>query len=378
MITFNPKVFLATLTHKPGVYCMLNNAGTVLYVGKARNLKKRVASYFTQSTQSPKTRALVAQIAKIEVTVTHTENEALILENTLIKSHQPRYNILFRDDKSYPYIYLSEHPFPRLGWHRPRFFKGKNRKNQKRRYFGPYPDVRALHETLKLLQELFLIRQCEESVFRNRSRPCLQYQIKRCSAPCVGLVDEASYHEDVQQAVLLLEGKSQTALVEKMNAAKEALEYEKAAKYRDQIRSLIKIQEPQYVSIDGGDIDIIAAVTQARIGCVQVLTIRDGRQIGNQAFFPQHSQDAQNLLLAFLPQYYLAPSRDIPNEIILNQEIEEVAVIASVISQQRGKQVYIHSRVRGTRARWVEMALENARTSLVQRSQYADRLTALI
>jgi len=368
-LSFNPKEFLATLTHKPGVYCMLNNTGTVLYVGKARNLKKRLASYFTQTIQAPKTRALVAQIAKIEVTVTHTENEALILENTLIKSHQPRYNILFRDDKSYPYIYLSDHPFPRLTLRR------RNNK-QKGRYFGPYPDSRAVHKTLHLLETLFLIRQCEESVFRHRSRPCLQYQIKRCTAPCVGFIDEASYQEDVQHAVLFLQGKNQavmTTLVEKMNAAKEKLAYEKAAKFRDQIGAIRKIQAHQYVSIDKGNIDIIVAVSQ----CVQLLTIRDGRQMGSRSFFPQHPQAPQNLLLAFLPQYYLAA--DIPNEIILNEDIEEMAMLSEVISQQRGQQVHIHSRVRGIRARWVEMALENARTSLAQRqpSQYADRLAAL-
>ena len=384
-VAFNSKTFLATLTNKPGVYCMLDNADMVLYVGKARHLKKRLANYFTQSAQSPKTRALVAQIANIEVTVTHTENEALILENTLIKTHQPRYNILLRDDKSYPYIYLSSHPFPRLGLHR-------GAKTVKGRYFGPYSHVGAVHETLNLLQKIFPIRQCQDSFFRNRSRPCLQYQIKRCTAPCVGFIDEQSYQEDVQHAVLFLEGKSQAmvaTLIKKMETAAAALEFEKAAALRDQIRSLRKIQEHQYVSIERGDIDIVTAVIQSGIGCVQVLTIRDGRHVGNRAFFPNipPSTPVENgevdetavLLTAFLPQYYLASNRDIPDEIILDCEIEDMALLAEVIRQQRGRQVHLHARVRGTRARWVEMALENASTSLAQRqpNQYRERLAAL-
>ncbi len=376
-VVFNPKTFLATLPNKPGIYCMLDSTDTVLYVGKARHLKKRLASYFTQTTPNPKTRALIAQIAHIEVTVTHTESEALILENTLIKTHQPRYNILLRDDKSYPYIYLSNHIFPRLGLHR-------GAKTASGRYFGPYPHVRAVHETLNLLQKLFPIRQCQESFYRNRSRPCLQYQIKRCTAPCVGLIDEVSYQEQVRHAVLFLEGKSQeviASLIEKMEAASQALAFEKAAQYRNQIRHLRKIQQHQYVSTDSGDIDLIVAVTQAELGCVQVLTVRDGRHVGNRAFFPQHSQgsDAPTLLRAFLPQYYLTPNRDIPNEIILNYEIDDLIILAEVISQQRGRKVQLHSRVRGIRARWIEMALENARTSLAQRqpNQYRERLAAL-
>lgn len=376
-VAFNPKTFLATLPNKPGIYCMLDSTDTVLYVGKARHLKKRLASYFTQSTPNPKTRALVAQIAHIEVTVTHTESEALILENTLIKTHQPRYNILLRDDKSYPYIYLSNHIFPRLGLHR-------GARTASGRYFGPYPHVRAVHETLNLLQKLFPIRQCQENFYRNRSRPCLQYQIKRCTAPCVGLIDEVGYQEQVRHAVLFLEGKSQeviASLIEKMEAASQALAFEKAAQYRNQIRHLRKIQQHQYVSTDSGDIDLIVAVTQAELGCVQVLTVRDGRHVGNRAFFPQHSQgsDAPTLLRAFLPQYYLTPNRDIPNEIIINYEIDDLIILAEVISQQRGRKVQLHSRVRGKRARWIEMALENARTSLVQRqpNQYRERLAAL-
>ena len=392
-ITFNPKTFLATLTNSPGVYCMLDNAGTILYVGKARHLKQRVASYFTTSIQSPKTRALILLVANVEVTVTHTENEALILENTLIKTHQPRYNILLRDDKSYPYIQLSAHPFPRLSLHRAAK-PSQLPKRGKGRYFGPYPHVRAVHETLNILPKLFPIRQCEDSFFRNRSRPCLQYQIKRCTAPCVGLIDETNYQEEVQHAILFLEGKSQTVittLVAKMEAAAGALKFEQAAKYRDQIRYLRKIQEHQYVSTESGNIDIIAAITKTGIGCVQVLTVRDGRFIGSRAFFPkipshppEHIEksattDAQILLTAFLPQYYLESNRDIPDEIVLNQNITDITLITSVISQQRRRQIHIHSQVRGVRARWLDMAIENAHTNLAQRqpNQYQERLTAL-
>jgi excinuclease ABC subunit C len=401
---FNHKNFLATLTNSPGVYCMQDKDDTILYIGKARHLKKRMARYFFSQTKNSKTRALVAQIAQIFVTVTHTEGEALILENTLIKTHQPRYNILLRDDKSYPYIFLTTHTFPSLGLHR-------GAKAASGRYFGPYPHVGAVHETLKLLQKLFPIRQCQDSFYRNRSRPCLQYQIKRCSAPCVGLIDEAAYQEEVQHAVLFLEGKSQsviTTLVEKMEMAAQALAFEKAAKYRDQISHLKKIQAHQYVSTQGGDIDIIAAVCQGKLGCLQVLTVRDGRFIGNKAFFPKippnlhlskeidkieqakegnkkdkkdkiEQTQIQILLSAFLPQYYLAESRYIPNEIILNCDINEMTLLTEVISQQRGRQIHIHSRVRGVRARWVEMAMENAKISLVQRqpNQYRERLAAL-
>lgn len=400
---FNHKNFLATLTNSPGVYCMQDKDDTILYIGKARHLKKRITSYFTRETQNSKTRALVAQIAHISVTVTHTESEALILENTLIKAHQPRYNILLRDDKSYPYIFLTSHTFPSLGLHR-------GAKAASGRYFGPYPHVGAVHETLKLLQKLFPIRQCQDSFYRNRSRPCLQYQIKRCSAPCVGLIDEAAYQEEVQHAVLFLEGKSQAViatLVEKMEMAAQALAFEKAAKYRDQISHLKKIQAHQYVSTQGGDIDIIAAVCQGKLACLQVLTVRDGLFIGNRTFFPKippnlhlskgtdkieqakegnkkeadkiEQTQIQILLSAFLPQYYLAESRYIPNEIILNCDIDDMTLLTEVISQRRGRQIHIHSRVRGVRARWVEMALENANESLVQRqpNQYRERLAAL-
>ena len=376
--SFDAKLFIKTLTNKPGVYLMLDMTNTVIYVGKAKNLKKRVASYFTQSqTISSKTKVLVAQIVQIEVIITHTENEALILENTLIKQHQPRYNILLRDDKTYPYILLSNHPFPRLSLHR-------GTKRDKGRYFGPYPHASSVQESLQLLQKLFLIRLCHDSYFRHRSRPCLQYQIQRCTAPCVGLIDAESYAEDVHHATLLLEGKSHAIiekLVIKMREAAKQLKFEKAAKYRDQINQLRTLQEKQYVSTEGGNVDVIASVVQNNVGCVQVLTIRDGRQLGSRAFFPVHIEgvDEIALLNAFLPQYYLNSRRDFPDEIVINQTLEDENLLKTVISQQAGKNIHLHAKVRSARAKWLAMTVENAQASLLQKqpSHYRDRLADL-
>ncbi len=378
---FNHKEFLANLPNKPGVYCLLNQSGTILYVGKARALKKRLSSYFTSSKKNVKTQVLVSQIAHIEVTITHTEPEALILENTLIKTHQPHYNILLRDDKSYPYIYLSEHSFPRLSWHR-------GVKRAKGRYFGPYPHSRAVHETLSLLQKIFLLRSCRDSFFQNRSRPCLQYQIKRCTAPCVGFIDQAAYQEEVQHVILFLTGKSQeiiTMLLQKMAAAAHALEFEQAAKYRDQIYHLRQIQEPQCIVTEHGNVDIVVGVIQDNWSCIQILRVRDGQSVANQAFFPHIPSEevamttVATLLAAFLPQYYLTTGRQIPDEIILNSDIADLKLLAQVIGEQRGRSVYIHFAVRGKRRRWLEMALANAHTALQQRQpqHYRERLAAL-
>jgi excinuclease ABC subunit C len=253
--SFDARDLLNTLTSRPGVYRMLDDSGGVLYVGKARNLRKRVASYFRRSGLSPKTRALVEQIADIEVTVTHTESEALLLENNLIKKFKPRYNILLRDDKSYPYIYLSGDPdFPRLGFHR-------GARRRKGRYFGPYPSSGAVRDSLHLLQKLFKVRQCEDSFFRNRNRPCLQYQIKRCTAPCVDYISPEDYAADVDNTIMFLEGKSSAiidTLIRRMETAAAGLDYEQAAECRDQIASLRRVQEKQYVSNERGDLDIIA------------------------------------------------------------------------------------------------------------------------
>jgi len=365
--SFDAKPFLKTLPDSPGVYRMLDAKGQVIYVGKARSLKKRVSSYFQKNISHPKTRSLVAQIANIEVTLTHTENEALLLENNLIKSLKPRYNVLFRDDKSYPYIFCSIHDeFPRLTVHR-------GAKRAKGRYFGPYPSAGAVRETLNLLQKVFPIRQCDDSFFKNRSRPCLQYQIKRCTAPCVGLIDVAHYQQDLRHAILFLEGKSGTVineLVEKMEQTSAELAYEQAAMYRDQIASLRRVQERQYISGEKGDLDVIAAATDGGIGCVQLFTIRAGRNLGNKAFYPKNieQQEVGVLLSAFISQYYLSTAEqakhDIPDEILVNTLLEDADLLTTVLSEQAGHKVAIRHKVRRERAHWQKMAEHNAEQSL--------------
>lgn len=367
---FNAKTFLKNLPGKPGVYRMVDDQGQVIYVGKAKHLKKRVSSYFLKTQAHSKTRAMVAKICAIEITITHTENEALLLENNLIKKLKPRYNILFRDDKSYPYIFLnSEHPFPRLRLHR-------GAKRAKGRYFGPYPSAGAVRETLGLIQKLFPVRQCEDSFYSNRSRACLQYQIKRCTAPCVGLVEPEVYAEDVRHAVMFLEGKSShliDELVKQMDAASQDLKFEQAARYRDQIANLRRVQEKQYIEGDSGNLDVVAAAYVNGLGCVQVFTIRDGRNLGNRNYFPKMSevttgeQSAESLLLeSFLPQYYLGDNkigREIPTEILLSHPLENSQLIEQVFKTQSQQQVTLSHKLRGKRARWVAMAQQNAEQS---------------
>ena len=373
---FDAKAYLKTLTSRPGVYRMLDAEGTVLYVGKARNLKKRVASYFTRATQGAKTRAMVAQVRGVEVTVTHTENEALILENNLIKELKPRYNILLRDDKSYPYIFLSEgDDFPRLSYHR-------GAKRAKGRYFGPYPSAGAVRESLNLLQKLFRVRQCDDNFFRNRSRPCLQYQIQRCTAPCVGLIDEQAYREDVRHTTMFLEGKSSKViyeLVEKMEQASAAQAFEEAAFYRDLIGSLRRVQETQYVSGEGGDLDVLAVKLAGGLACVQVFFVRDGRNLGNKSFFPRHTEGAEpgEVLAAFIAQYYLVghTGREVPAEILVNQPPEGGELLQTVLSEESGHRVQISHKLRGERARWVDMAVTNAENAL--NTQIATKATVL-
>ncbi|MEW8521753.1 MAG: excinuclease ABC subunit UvrC [Candidatus Thiodiazotropha endolucinida] len=360
---FDHTAFLKTLTTRPGVYRMVNAEGNVLYVGKARNLKKRVSSYFTRSLNR-RIQIMVGQIAQIEVIVTHTEAEALLLENHLIKSLKPKYNVLLRDDKSYPYIYLStDHTYPALS-----FRRGARR--GKGRYFGPYPSAGSTRETLQVLQKLFPVRQCEESFFRNRSRACLQYQIKRCSGPCVGLISPLAYGEDVQHAVLFLEGKTSQVvdeLVAWMERASGNLDFEQAAIYRDQIKHLRRIQERQYVSGEGGDLDIVALAKRGGSACIQVFYIRSGRNLGNKSFYPSVPRDAtdETILQAFVSQYYL--EKPVPNEIILNHRLAEKGLLEEVLSQQAERRVRISSRVRGERARWLKMAQGNAELALQAR-----------
>ncbi|MEK6748153.1 MAG: excinuclease ABC subunit UvrC [Pseudomonadota bacterium] len=362
---FEPKAFLKNLTPMPGVYRMYDDAGKILYVGKARNLKKRVTSYFRVGGLSEKTQHLVAQIAAVEITVTHTETEALILENNLIKEFQPPYNILLRDDKSYPYIFLSSlDTFPRLS-----LVRGARR--EQGTYFGPYPSASSVRESLNLLQKLFPVRQCEESFFRNRSRPCLQYQIKRCTAPCVGLVTPERYAEDVRHAAMFLQGKNHQVideLVVHMEHAAAHHNYETAAYYRDQIAALRRVQEKQYVSGDTHDVDVIAAVARKGVSCVTVFYIRGGRNLGNKTFFPKTPGDTElaDVLSAFITQYYLGQGElhALPVEVLVNIAPADAEFLEHGLAGQAGRKVHIAARVRGDRARWVKMAVANAEIAL--------------
>ncbi len=374
---FEPQDRVAALTHRPGVYRMLGGDGEVLYVGKAKDLKKRVGSYFSGALNR-RIQIMVAQIRRIEVTVTDTEAEALILENNLIKELRPRYNILLRDDKSYPYIFLDQgRSFPSLRFHR-------GARSAHGRYFGPYPSAGATRETLQLLQKLFPVRQCEDSFYRNRSRPCLQYQIKRCSAPCVGFVSSEEYARDVRHAVMFLDGKGNQViedLAARMEQAASELAFERAARYRDQIATLQRIQERQYVSGEGGDLDIVAAALRANVACLQVFFVRSGRNLGNKVFFPSVPPESEmpEVLSAFLSQYYLG--RSVPPEILVNQRPKDSVLLEQALTGQAGRKVRIKERVRGDRARWLRMAEQNASLALESRfaslAGRAERIEAL-
>ncbi len=359
---FDHKAFLKTLTHRPGVYRMLDGEGRVLYVGKAKDLKRRVSSYF-QRAGNRRIQAMVAQIRDIQIVVTHTEAEALLLENNLIKELKPRYNILLRDDKSYPYIHLSDDEFPRIS-----FYRGARKGGG--RYFGPYPSGGAVRETLYLLQKLFPVRQCENSYYSNRSRACLQYQIKRCTAPCVGLVSREDYMRDVRDIVLFLEGKTHDVvdgLVARMEQASAALEFEEAARYRDQIEAIRKVQERQYVSGEKGDLDIVACAIAEGQACVQLFFIRQGRNLGNRQFFPRgvKGRDEGEVLSAFLGQYYLG--RQLPGEILLSHAPRDKELLQQALSEQAGRKLALRVSPRGERARWLKMAVQNAEVALKAR-----------
>lgn len=364
LLKFDVKAFLKTLSRRPGVYKMLNAAGEVIYIGKAKSLKNRVSSYFRSGDPSPKQRAMLNHVASIEATVTHTEGEALLLENQLIKRYKPRYNINLRDDKSYPYIYVTTHQnFPRITFHR-----GAKRKQG--RYFGPYPSAGAVRESLKLLQKIFPVRQCEDTTFKNRSRPCLQYQIERCTAPCAGLVGEEEYRRDVEYTALFLEGNGGLVideLVKRMEASAHALDFERAARYRNQIASLRTVLEKQFVNGERGDLDIVACACKGSNACVQVFFIRRGQHLGDRTFFPKMADDHDpgSVLGAFIPQYYLG--REIPGELILSHAVENPKLLAEVLTEQAKHNVLLTSRVRGDRARWLEMALANAENGLAGR-----------
>jgi len=367
---FDPKAYLKTVSQKPGVYRMFDAEGTIIYVGKARNLKRRLSNYFQKRPHDTKTTALVERINSIETTITHTETEALLLENNLIKSLKPRYNILFKDDKSYPYIYIStQQDFPRLTFHR-----GAKRKDG--HYFGPYPSSHAVRDTLQLLQKLFPVRQCKDSYYKNRSRPCLQYQIKRCTAPCVGFIDKVHYAEDVRHVELFLSGKSQLVideLVKKMESASEGMHFEEAASFRDQIINLRRMQETQHINSADEDVDVIAVSNKQQHACLQLFTIRQGRNLGNKSYFPKAQKDsgAGELLEAFLSQHYLQADKvnavNLPREIILSHDFEHREWFTEMLSQLAGRAIKIKTSVRGDRASWLKLAMNNAELSLMER-----------
>ena len=363
-MAFDSKQFLAKLTPLPGVYRMLNAAGEVIYVGKARNLKKRVAAYFQKTIEAPRTRAMVAQIANVEVTATRSEAEALLLENNLIKELSPRYNVLFRDDKSFPYVMIEQHDFPRLAFHR-----GALDKSQ--RYFGPFPNAGAVRESMQLMQKIFRIRSCENSVFTNRTRPCLLHQIQRCTAPCVGHIEPDNYAADIASAVLFLQGKDEEvmdALSAKMQAAAAAENFELAGLCRDQIVALRKVREKQFISRAARhDVDVVACAIEAGTACVNLVIIRAGRHLGDKCYFPKNAEDsdAANVLGAFLEQHYLA--RPAPAQILVNHPVADVTLIADLLSNQAERKVQISSRVVGERRVWLQMAEKNARLALAQR-----------
>lgn len=375
--SFDAKAFLKNVPNQPGVYQMKDAEAKVIYVGKAKSLDKRVSSYFRSNPGNSKTARLVEQIRDIEIIVTHTEGEALLLENNLIKALRPRYNILLRDDKSYPFIYLSTNEdYPRLSFHR----GARRRKGQ---YFGPYPSSGAVRETLNLIQKLFPIRQCEDSFFRNRSRPCLQHQIKRCTAPCVGLISAEEYADDVRHATLFLEGKDSQIIEElvlAMDRAAKDLAYEDAAHIRDQISALQKVQAKQYVSGQKGDLDVVATYIENGVGCVQVFYIREGRNLGSKQFYPKQLEDSseEELLSAFIEQYYLgaqAQGREIPHEILCSVEPTDTEWLLGVLSGVAGRKIKLSSKPRGERARWLDMAKSNAK--LATRSRLSSKASML-
>ena len=361
---FDLKPILDSLPLLPGVYRFFDGKGEVLYVGKARQLKKRVASYFQKTNVSPRIRLMVSHIARIETTVTRSEAEALLLENNLIKSLKPRYNILFRDDKSYPYIVLTGEKFPRLTYYR-------GTPNRQHQYFGPYPNSYAAKESIQLLQKIFRIRTCEDSVFSNRTRPCLLHQIHRCTAPCVKLVSAEDYQADIRNAVLLLQGKHQDVeqtLRAAMERAAEAQHYEQAAALRDQLRALHTVQQKQFVESTGGatDADIIALVQQDGLVCLNLAMVRGGRHLGDKSFFPEHAEDlpANEIVQAFIAQHYL--NRSVPPLLVLDAACDD-ETLAQLLSEQAGHAVKISQAASGERRQWLEMAQRNAQLALQQR-----------
>ncbi len=374
---FDHQSFLAAVSESAGVYRMYNNEQVIIYVGKAKNLKKRLASYFRKDVGSIKTKALVKQITAIEVTVTHTEAEALILENNYIKKYQPKYNILLRDDKSYPYLLITDHKHPKLGLHR----GGKRIKGD---YFGPYPSVGAVWESLRLMQKIFPLRQCEDSYYRARSRPCLQYQLGRCSAPCVDKISQEDYQQQVKLAKLFLKGKSSQVieqLVGKMEQASQTLNFEQAAKYRDQITTLRKVQQQQHVSGLASELDVVGLYRMKSQVAVCLLFIRDHKILGSKNYFPAvpvESSDSE-VIGAFITQHYLGDSihqSNTPKEIVVSHTIALQADIESLLTKQAGFEVKISRKVKTERSKYLQLAQTNAQSALVSRNSHKESMLA--
>jgi len=372
---FNYSDFLKNLSSQPGVYRMYNHKAEVIYVGKAKNLKKRVSSYFRKNVDSIKTRSLVSQIHDMDVTLVNSEAEAFILENNYIKKYRPRYNVLLRDDKSYPFIFLSDHRHPRLANHRgTRKLKGE--------YFGPYPSAWAVRESLRTMQRLFPIRQCEDAYYRARTRPCLQYQLKRCAGPCVeGLISDAEYAQQVDLARLFLKGKNKQvidSLVKQMEGASEALRFEAAARYRDQIAALAKVQEQQWVSGDQQEMDVFGFAYRNGIACIHGLFIRDNKLLGSKSFYPKVpvESSADEVFESFILQFDLAGNKIIPQQIVIPQPLTEQEAIETLLSSEAKRKIQFFKGARDEKRRYLQLANTNAENALVakqsqQKSVYA-------
>jgi len=363
-LRFDAKSFVDSLPARPGVYRMLDAEGEILYVGKARSLKSRVSSYFQPSNVHPKVLALIAKTANMEVTITNSDTEALLLELNLIKKHRPRFNIILRDDKSFPFLHFTTgHEYPALGLYR-------GSRKEPGRFFGPYPSVGAVRETLQQLQKLFRLRNCDDSYFANRSRPCLQYQIQRCTGPCVGLISPGEYARDVESAIKVLEGRNDEVnqeLARRMEAAAEQLQFEEAAKLRDQLANLKTVQAQQIVTADPHhDADVISVATGNGEFCVALMFVRAGRSLGSTTFFPKAPfAEAPEVLAAFVAQYYA--DREAPAEIIVEHDFEEIPVLEQALGERSAHRVRIATSVRGIRARWLEMMQANAVQALKMR-----------
>jgi excinuclease ABC subunit C len=361
---FDHKAFTASLPRRPGVYRMFDAEHEILYVGKARSLKDRVSTYFAASNVNPKVQALVHLIADIEVTVTNSETEALLLEYNLIKAHKPRFNVVLRDDKSFPYVQLcSEHDFPRLA-----FYRGA--RSAPGRYFGPFPTAWAVRDTLNQLQKLFRIRNCRDSFFANRSRPCLQHQIGRCTAPCVGLISREAYAQDVESAVKVLEGRSDevnATLQKRMEEAAGRLEFERAAQIRDQLAALKHIQAQQIVTSEGErDVDVFAIVGEPGEYAINAMLVRGGRNLGTSSFFPRAAlAEPEEALSSFMMQYYA--TQEPPPEVLVGQKLEDTESLSQALSTRAGRAVHVRCPSRGLGARWAEMTRENASQALRMR-----------